>query len=66
MALIFRGVAFEFRHAHDDDGWRRVWDIALIAGSFLPSLLWGVAFANVLRGVPMELKPTSMPPCSTC
>lgn len=54
LALIMRNVAFEFRGKHHTTGWRRLWDWSMIGGSFLPSLLWGVAFANVLRGVPMN------------
>jgi cytochrome d ubiquinol oxidase subunit II len=54
LALIARGVAFEYRGKVDDPGWRRRWDHAIIVGSFLPALLWGVAFANVVRGVPIN------------
>jgi len=54
VALIVRGLAFEYRAKVDDDRWRRNWDITLIIGSFVPALLWGVAFANILRGVPID------------
>jgi cytochrome bd ubiquinol oxidase subunit II len=54
VALIVRGLAFEYRAKRDDDGWRRRWDLAIIVGSFVPALLWGVAFANILRGVPID------------
>ncbi|RYC13369.1 cytochrome d ubiquinol oxidase subunit II [Nocardioides zhouii] len=54
VALIVRGVAFEYRAKRDDDQWRRRWDAAIIVGSLLPSVLWGVAFANILRGVPID------------
>jgi cytochrome d ubiquinol oxidase subunit II len=53
-ALIVRGVAFEFRSKDDHPTWRAGWDLALTVGSFLPALLLGVAFANVLRGVPID------------
>ncbi|GAA4125204.1 cytochrome d ubiquinol oxidase subunit II [Nocardioides fonticola] len=53
VALIVRNLAFEYRGKRDDATWRRRWDAAIIGGSFLPSLLWGVAFANILRGVPI-------------
>jgi len=53
-ALIVRGVAFEYRGKVDDAGWRRRWDACIVAGSVLPALLWGVAFANVVRGVPLD------------
>ena len=54
LALIVRGLAFEYRAKRDDDRWRSRWDAAIIVGSFVPSLLWGVAFANILRGVPID------------
>jgi cytochrome d ubiquinol oxidase subunit II len=54
LALIVRNLAFEFRGKRDDDVWRRRWDVLLVGGSFLPSLLWGVAFANIVRGVPID------------
>ena len=54
VALIVRGVAFEYRAKRDDAAWRRNWDLAITIGSFLPALLWGVAFANILRGVPID------------
>jgi cytochrome d ubiquinol oxidase subunit II len=52
--LIVRGVAFEYRGKVDDPRWRRRWDACIIVGSLLPALLWGVAFANILRGVPID------------
>ena len=54
LALIVRGVAFEYRAKQDDPRWRRRWDAAIIVGSFVPALLWGVAFANILNGVPID------------
>lgn len=54
IALIVRGVAFEYRAKRADDQWRARWDLAIIIGSFIPALLWGVAFANILRGVPID------------
>jgi cytochrome d ubiquinol oxidase subunit II len=53
LALIVRGVAFEFRGKHDDPTWRRRWDWCIIAGSAVPAFLWGVAFAAILQGVPL-------------
>ncbi len=55
VALIIRGVAFEYRSKHADLAWRARWDWAIAIGSFLPALLWGVAFANIVRGVPLEV-----------
>jgi cytochrome d ubiquinol oxidase subunit II len=53
LALIVRGVAFEFRGKRDDPAWRARWDLAILCGSLLPALLWGLVFANVVRGVPL-------------
>ena len=52
-SLIFRGMAFELRHLRDDARWVRWWDRALFWGSALPALLWGVAFADFVHGVPI-------------
>lgn len=54
VALIVRGVAFEYRSKRSSMTWRRRWDAAIWFGSFVPALLWGVAFANIVRGVPLE------------
>ena len=53
-ALIIRGVCFEFRSKVESPRWRANWDRALFLGSVLPALLWGVAFANIVRGVPIN------------
>ena len=54
VALIVRGLAFEYRAKRDDPAWRARWDLAIFWGSALPALLWGVAFANIVRGVPID------------
>jgi cytochrome bd ubiquinol oxidase subunit II len=54
VALIVRGVAFEYRGKVNTEAWRRGWDLAIFLGSALPALLWGVAFANIVRGVPLN------------
>ena len=54
MALILRGVAFEFRSKDDSPSWRKLWDWAIFAGSLLPAILLGVAFANIVKGVPID------------
>jgi cytochrome bd ubiquinol oxidase subunit II len=54
VGLIVRGVCFEFRSKVDSPRWRNTWDWAIFAGSALPALLWGVAFANIVRGVPVN------------
>ena len=53
VALIVRGLAFEYRAKRDDATWRACWDQAIFFGSLLPAILWGVAFANIVRGVPI-------------
>ncbi|MFA1549619.1 cytochrome d ubiquinol oxidase subunit II [Actinomadura chokoriensis] len=54
IALIIRGVAFEYRGKKDDARWRSRWDKAIFWGSLLPAFLWGVAFSNIVRGVPLD------------
>jgi len=54
VALIVRGVSFEYRSKHGKPQWRQRWDLAIVIGSALPALLWGVAFANIVRGVPLD------------
>ena len=54
VALIIRGVAFEYRSKYGKAQWRQRWDVAIVISSALPALLWGVAFANIVRGVPLE------------
>jgi cytochrome d ubiquinol oxidase subunit II len=54
FALIVRGVSFEFRGKIDSDSWRGTWDKAIIVSSFIPALLFGVAFGNIFKGIPMR------------
>jgi cytochrome d ubiquinol oxidase subunit II len=54
VALILRGVSFEFRSKREDAGWRSMWDWAAFIGSLLPALLWGVAVGNLMRGVAID------------
>jgi cytochrome d ubiquinol oxidase subunit II len=54
FALILRGVALEFRAKGESAAWGRSWDIALFLGSLLPALLFGVAFGNIFRGLPID------------
>jgi cytochrome d ubiquinol oxidase subunit II len=54
IALIVRGVAFEYRSKRDSAKWRAGWDWAIFIGSAVPALLWGVAFANIVAGVPID------------
>ncbi len=54
LALIFRGIAIEYRNKRASVTWRTRWDWAIAIGSFVPALLWGVAFGNIVQGVPID------------
>ncbi|MGD8464105.1 MAG: cytochrome d ubiquinol oxidase subunit II [Anaerolineae bacterium] len=54
LALIVRGVAFEFRSKDQHPTWRALWDWMIFVGSLVPAVLWGVTFANLVRGVPID------------
>jgi len=54
FALIVRGVSFEFRGKIDSATWKKSWDTAIVISSFLPALLFGVAFGNIFKGIPMK------------
>lgn len=54
FALIFRGVAIEFRAKAASSAWGRGWDLAFFLGSLVPALLFGVAFGNIFRGLPID------------
>jgi cytochrome d ubiquinol oxidase subunit II len=53
--LILRPVGFEFRNKVADTRWRSFWDYALFAGGLVPSVVFGVAFGNLLQGVPFRI-----------
>src|SRR5271166_3002879 len=53
-ALIVRGVSFEFWGKQDSPRWRATWEWTAVIGSFLAALLWGVGWANIVNGVPMN------------
>jgi cytochrome bd ubiquinol oxidase subunit II len=54
LALIVRGVSFEYRHQGKGEQWTKWFDWMIVLGSALPALLWGVAFANIIQGVPID------------
>lgn len=54
VSMILRVVAIEWRGKVDDPGWRRWADIGIAAGSWVPAVLWGVAFAALVRGLPVD------------
>ncbi|RIJ76245.1 cytochrome d ubiquinol oxidase subunit II [Nakamurella silvestris] len=55
VCLIIRGVAFEYRAKGTTDRWRANWDRAILVTSILPAFLWGVAFGNIISGVPLDV-----------
>ena len=54
FSLFFRPVGFDYRSKREDPRWRSAWDWALFVGGFVPALVFGVAFGNLLQGVPFS------------
>ncbi len=54
FALFFRPVGFDYRSKVEDPRWRNAWDWGLFAGGAVPALVFGVAFGNLLQGVPFH------------
>ncbi len=59
LALIVRVCAIEWRGKINDDAWRDRWDWVLTISSWLPSILWGAAFANLVQGMKIEVVTTA-------
>ncbi len=57
FALFLRPVGFDYRSKIDDPRWRSAWDWGLFTGGAVPALVFGVAFGNLLQGVPFEIDP---------
>jgi cytochrome d ubiquinol oxidase subunit II len=55
FALFFRPVGFDYRSKIDNPQWRNAWDWGLFVGGLVPALVFGVAFGNLLQGVPFHL-----------
>ena len=55
MALFFRPVGFDYRSKIEDPRWRSTWDWCLFIGGFVPPVVFGVAFGNLLLGVPFTM-----------
>jgi cytochrome d ubiquinol oxidase subunit II len=55
FALFLRPIGFDYRSKLPTQKWRNNWDIALFTGGFVPALIFGVAFGNLLQGVPFHL-----------
>lgn len=58
FALFFRPVGFDYRSKMESPAWRNGWDWALFVGGFVPSLVFGVAFGNLLLGLPFHYDDT--------
>ncbi|MCX0501860.1 cytochrome d ubiquinol oxidase subunit II [Erwinia billingiae] len=54
-SLFFRPIGFDYRSKLEDNRWRGMWDWAIFIGSFVPPLVIGVAFGNLLQGVPFHM-----------
>ncbi|WP_428034205.1 cytochrome d ubiquinol oxidase subunit II [Amphritea sp.] len=54
FALFFRPIGFEYRSKMPGQRWRSNWDLALCLGSFVPALVFGVAFGNLFQGLPFS------------
>ncbi|MCG3044420.1 cytochrome d ubiquinol oxidase subunit II [Streptomyces fenghuangensis] len=54
VCLIIRGVAFEYRAKRPEEKWQTNWERAIFWTSLIPAFLWGVAFANIVRGVAID------------
>src|SRR6056300_710727 len=61
FALFFRPVGFEYRSKNDSPRWRNNWDYAIAVGSFVPSLVFGVAIGNLFLGVPFSFDEFTRP-----
>jgi len=53
-ALFLRPVGFDYRSKIHDPRWRKTWDWGLFVGGFIPPVIFGVAFGNLLQGVPFH------------
>ena len=58
FSLFFRPVGFDYRGKIADPRWRNFWDWALFTGGFVPPLIFGIAFGNLLQGVPFQYDDT--------
>ncbi|KHS69567.1 cytochrome d ubiquinol oxidase subunit 2 [Pectobacterium brasiliense] len=54
-ALFFRPVGFDYRSKLENQRWRNMWDWGIFIGSFVPTLVFGIALGNLLQGVPLSI-----------
>jgi cytochrome d ubiquinol oxidase subunit II len=60
-ALWLRPIGLDYRSKLEDKQWRNAWDIGISISGFVPPLIFGVAFGNLLQGVPFQLSDFMMP-----
>lgn len=60
-AMFFRPVGFDYRSKVSDPRWRNAWDWGIFVGSAVPALVFGVAFGNLILGVPFHFEDSMMP-----
>ncbi|MDO5685907.1 MAG: cytochrome d ubiquinol oxidase subunit II [Neisseria sp.] len=60
-ALFFRPVGFDYRSKIQNPTWRKTWDWGLFVGGFIPPVIFGVAFGNLLLGVPFHFDNNLLP-----
>lgn len=56
LALIGRGVSFEYRAEVDRSAWRVFWDVTAFICHLLPAVLWGMMLANMVQGLPIGVR----------
>ncbi len=56
FTLFLRPLGFDYRSKITNQKWRNNWDIALFIGSFIPALVFGIAFGNLFTGIPFHLE----------
>jgi cytochrome d ubiquinol oxidase subunit II len=54
VALILRGVGFEFRNRHAAPAWTKFWDAMIAGGSLAAAFIWGVALTDLVKGLPID------------
>ncbi|PSU82815.1 cytochrome d ubiquinol oxidase subunit II [Photobacterium phosphoreum] len=60
-SLWLRPLGFDYRSKLPDTRWRNLWDKAIFVGSFVPPIIFGIAFGNLMQGVPFELNEFLVP-----
>ena len=60
-ALWLRPIGLDYRSKIEEPKWRNTWDICISISGFVPPIIFGVAFGNLLQGVPFQLSDFMMP-----